>query len=369
MPPSPRVTVFSLGGTIGMAAANRAAGASASGTAGGPSGGPVRGTVGETAGASASGTAGGPAGSASGTAGGPAVGVVPTLTGEQLVASVPGLAASGVDVETREFRQVPGGWLTLTDVVELAAAIAEQDLHGTAGVVVTQGTDTIEETAYALDLLNHGDMPVVVTGAMRHPAMAGADGPGNILAAVQTAASQEARGLGCLVVFADQIHSARYVRKVHATSPAAFASPGAGLIRLVAEGTIRLHGRPTRRTAVTGVQGDAIPRVALVTITLGDDVYCSSTSTTGSRAWWSRRSARDTCPRSWLRRWRISRPGCPWCSPAGPEPEPSFPARTATQVRKATCSAGDSSAAARCIRSRPASCSSCCCPPERPASA
>ena len=200
-----------------------------------------------------------------------AVGVVPTLTGEQLVASVPGLAASGVDVETREFRQVPGGWLTLTDVVELAAAIAEQDLHGTAGVVVTQGTDTIEETAYALDLLHHGDMPVVVTGAMRHPAMAGADGPGNILAAVQTAASQEARGLGCLVVFADQIHSARYVRKVHATSPAAFASPGAGLIGLVAEGTIRLHGRPTRRTAVTGVQGDAIPRVALVTITLGDD--------------------------------------------------------------------------------------------------
>jgi L-asparaginase len=229
MPPSPRVTVFSLGGTIAMTPAST----------------PAR--------------------------DGPAAGVVPTLTGGQLISAVPGLAATGAQVTPRQFRQVPGALLTLTDIVELAGAIAAQELQGTSGVVVTQGTDTIEETAYALDLMHHGDMPVIVTGAMRNPAMAGADGPANLLAAIQAAASPQVRGLGCLVVFADEIHSARHVQKVHATSPAAFASPGAGPIGLVAEGTVRLHGRPAGRVFVPGVRGDAIPHVALLTITLGDD--------------------------------------------------------------------------------------------------
>jgi L-asparaginase len=202
---------------------------------------------------------------------GPATGAVPTLSGAQLISSIPGLAAAGVEVTVSEFRQVPGAWVTLTDIVELAPAIAAAELQGTSGVVVIQGTDTIEETAYALDLLHQGDMPVVVTGAMRNAAMAGADGPGNVLAAIQAAASPRARGLGCLVVFADQVHSARYVQKVHATSPAAFASPGAGPIGLVAEGAVQLYGRPAGRVTVPGVRADAIPRVALVTITLSDD--------------------------------------------------------------------------------------------------
>lgn len=197
-------------------------------------------------------------------------GVVPTLTGEMLVAAVPGLDTVAA-VEARFFRQLPGAHLGFADIEALAAAIEEEVAVGACGVVVTQGTDTIEETAFVLDRLLGLEAPVVVTGAMRNPTLPGADGPANLLAAVEVAASEEARGLGCIVVMNDEIHAARFVRKMHTSSPAAFASPLAGPLGWIGEGTVRVVQRPPRVAPIRCRDEPVEASVALVRLALGDD--------------------------------------------------------------------------------------------------
>jgi L-asparaginase len=114
---------------------------------------------------------------------GTAGGVVPRLTGADLLASVPGLSRAGVTLQVHDFRQVPSASLVIGDVLDLVRAIRAEVAAGAGGVVVSQGTDTIEETAFLADLLYAGDVPVVFTGAMRNPTLAGADGPANLQAA------------------------------------------------------------------------------------------------------------------------------------------------------------------------------------------
>jgi L-asparaginase len=196
-------------------------------------------------------------------------GGVPDLTPRQLLAAVPALAGTGIEVETKDFRRLPGAWLRFQDLYELAAAI--EALPEPDGVVVTQGTDTIEESSYLLDLSLRRSAPVVVTGAMRNPRLAGPDGPANLLAAVQVAASEQARDQGVLVVFNDEIHPARRVRKTHATNVATFQSPNGGPLGYVVEGEPWFVNRLPHRTPVPVVTPDPPPRVGLVTLALGDD--------------------------------------------------------------------------------------------------
>jgi len=198
-------------------------------------------------------------------------GVSPTLSAHDLVTAVPGLASTEIDIEVVDFRRRPGASLTFADIASLATAAARELAAGAAGVVVTQGTDTIEETAYLLDLLHQRPEPVVVTGAMRNPTMAGADGPANLLAAIQAAASPAASNQGCLVVLADEIHAARWVAKTHSTSGATFRSPDTGPIGYVMEGAVRLLTRvPYRLSIPTPIRAEHA-RVGLYTVSLDDD--------------------------------------------------------------------------------------------------
>ncbi|MDQ1031498.1 L-asparaginase [Streptomyces umbrinus] len=167
-------------------------------------------------------------------------GATPTLTGSDLVGAVPELQDEAI-ITVDDYLQVPGASLAVEDIARLAERLHKATAEGATGIVVVQGTDTIEETAWLLDLLYQGAAPVVLTGAMRHASMPGADGPANLLSAVRTAGSSEARDLGVLVCFADHIHSARHVRKIHSTSTAAFASPSTGPIGHVTEGVAKIH--------------------------------------------------------------------------------------------------------------------------------
>jgi len=197
-------------------------------------------------------------------------GVVPTLTGESLVAAVPGLADLA-QIDAQSFRQLPGAHLGYDDLEALAEQIQAVCGQGHQGVVITQGTDTIEETAFALDCLLDIDNPVIVTGAMRNPTLAGADGPANLLASVQVALSSKARGKGCMVVLNDEIHAARFVRKTHTSSASAFSSPTSGRLGWISEGEV-LFAFDLPKLVSIQPSGKARPaQVALATVALGDD--------------------------------------------------------------------------------------------------
>jgi L-asparaginase len=106
---------------------------------------------------------------------------------------------------------------------------------------------------------------------MRNPTMAGADGPANLLAAIRVAADPAARGAGCVVVFGDEVHAARHVRKTHTTSTSAFVSANTGPLGHVVEDQVHMLTRVPDRVSVRARSGGRMPRIALVTVGLGDD--------------------------------------------------------------------------------------------------
>ncbi len=198
-------------------------------------------------------------------------GVSPALEAEDVISGIPELADGGITVRAHSFRAKPSPSLDFGDLAALTARIDEEVRNGAAGIVITQGTDTMEETAFFLDVTVTTPVPIVVTGAMRNPTMAGADGPANVLAAIRLAASPVGRDLGCVVVMADEIHAARYVRKTHTTTIAAFTSPDAGPLGTVIEGRPRILTRPGPRTSVPPATELSAVRVPVIPMALGED--------------------------------------------------------------------------------------------------
>jgi L-asparaginase len=200
--------------------------------------------------------------------------VVPTLSAEALATAVPGLEQTAT-VRAETLASLPSPSLDEPTIVRtLAWAQAAVDA-GARGVVVTQGTDTLEESAYLLDLFWDRPEPLVVTGAMRSPQAAGADGPANLLAAVRCALASGSRERGVLVAFDDELHQARWVAKTDSMSTSAFRSAVFGPIGRCVEGEV-VYGVPPVRVPplrLSPGQEAGDPRVPLVATYLGDDGY------------------------------------------------------------------------------------------------
>jgi L-asparaginase len=162
-----------------------------------------------------------------------AEGVDAELTAADIVASVPGLSDLA-EVDVADVATIPSPSMTLRDMRDLAGTIEQAFEDGCDGVVVTHGTDTIEETAYALSLMLPRTRPVALTGAMRNPSLPGSDGPANLLAAFLVASRSDV-ALGPVIVMNDEIHTARFATKVHATRVSAIGSPGTGPVGEIVE--------------------------------------------------------------------------------------------------------------------------------------
>lgn len=168
-------------------------------------------------------------GTISSTAASPGGEASPTLRAAQIVESVPHLDRIAA-IEAGDIATVASFAVTPTRMLELAREVTRAFDEGVDGVVVTHGTDTIEETAYALALCVPRGKPVVVTGAMRNPSLPGAEGAGNLLDAFLVAVHPDAGALGTVVVLNDEVHAARFATKAHSTRLSTFVSAGAGPI-------------------------------------------------------------------------------------------------------------------------------------------
>ncbi len=191
----------------------------------------------------------------------------PALGGGDLVAEIPQLAAFG-GLAVEDLLELPSAQITLGQALDVARRAVAAAVAGD-GVVISIGTDALEELAMLCGLLHGAEAPIVLTGANRTAQAPGADGPANLLDAVAVAGAARAAGLGATVVFGGEVHAASTVRKVDSTGPTAFGSPLTGPIGRVVGGRLWLAAIPRRVPPLTPVSLDH--RVQIVTAALGDD--------------------------------------------------------------------------------------------------
>jgi L-asparaginase len=213
----------------------------------------------------------------------PATGkLVPAVSGDELVELLAWPEAPPLELD--EFAQVPSFDMHGDLSLALARRVAEQARRSDiAGVVVTHGTDTMEETVYLVDRLLESDLPVVLTGAQRGADQPDSDGPRNFRDAIRGAASVEARGRGAMIAFGGELHAAREARKVDTIAVRAFASPGYGPIGHVDGERVVFGRRPERRPPLPVPA--AMASVDLIRLYAGSDArFLRASAESGVRA-------------------------------------------------------------------------------------
>ncbi|MGN6391392.1 MAG: asparaginase [Gemmatimonadales bacterium] len=197
-------------------------------------------------------------------------GNVPAHGGEALVGLAGGLDDVG-PYRIENWARLPASHLGPDRLWALRERVREIAAAGEArGIVVTHGTDTIEETAYLLARTLPGDVPVAITGAMRTSSDEAWDGPRNLIDAARVAASPASKGRGAMVVFHGEIFAGETAVKTHATDPSAFSAPHARPIGRVDDGRVVFDDPPAPRAGLVQPEG-LRARVTLVPVIVGDD--------------------------------------------------------------------------------------------------
>lgn len=195
---------------------------------------------------------------------------IPALSGEDLIAGVPELAKIA-KVRVENLYNIPSDymdpqrWIALQESVE--RALANDDV---TGVIISHGTDTLEETAYFLDLTVSNEKPIVLVGAQRNASERDFDGPRNLLNAVRICVSPDARGRGAMIAMNNQINAAREATKTNTSDVETFKSGDFGFLGVVDEDRIVFARTPMRRQHIP-LQRNPLPRVDIVAMYAGAD--------------------------------------------------------------------------------------------------
>ena len=208
--------------------------------------------------------------------------LVPAMSGEEIVAMLD--MADAPSLELDDFAHVPSFDVHGELALSLSRRVVAHALRGNP-VVVTHGTDTMEETVWLIYRLLPLDSPaVVLTGAQRGASEPDADGPRNFRGAIRVAASSESRGRGAMIVFDGEIHAAREVKKVHTVASRGFDSPGYGPIGVVDGTRVSFRRRPDRNPPLPDPVGP-LPRVDLIRLHAGSDpVFLRASVAAGAAA-------------------------------------------------------------------------------------
>ena len=195
---------------------------------------------------------------------------VPAISGDDLVATVPEIAKVA-KVEVLNLANVPSDYMDPALWVKLQKAVVEALARPeVAGVIVSHGTDTLEETAYFLDLTVSSDKPIVLIGAQRNASEKDFDGPRNLLNAARICVSPDARGKGAMIALNNQINAAREVTKTHTSDVETFKSGDFGFLGNVDNDRVLFYRAPLRRQHVALTQ-DKLPYVEIVAMYGGAD--------------------------------------------------------------------------------------------------